>query len=76
MTPFTPEPLAARLARYEAARLEHLDRANRAFKPETKAYWFGQAALVAAFIGGMQETALMVGVSIYPKAKKSRKAKR
>ncbi len=62
--PFTPEPIAARIARYESGRQYALGQANAAETREEKSYWLGQAALAGALLAGLEEAAAMLGVKL------------
>ena len=64
--PFTEAKLEDRLAWYEKAIRENLERANAATQPDERAHHLQQAAIAQAIIIGLLEAAAMVGVDIGP----------
>ena len=62
--PFTPELITDRAARYEQARKEFVALANSAETSEERARLLQQAALAQAMLAGLEEAAVMIGVSI------------
>lgn len=66
MTPFKPEKLTARAARYEKARQDFIDRANDAETAEDKAYYFQQSAMAGAMLAVLEQVAADIGIAIAP----------